>query len=990
MSSDAARLPQPNDRLIFNRVFRTARWNPGRQGPASLLAFGLLGVALAVAGQAVVAKQKAGHLGFVLFALGVAVFAFTARGVPPAPSDLPATEPWSGPDRGWRRWLAIAGMTAALLVGAVATKLIYGDVRSTAGLRLWLTSLGILFLTGFIAGRKGGWPARWGLKSLPERTSRRWLLGATVFAILIAASVARLASLATIPRGLNPDEGDQAVNSIQIIRGVNKQSVFEDGWYQISVMFYWLLAQFMKLVGIGYVQAKEFSAVTSVVAVAAVTWLGLRNFGLRVGLLAGGLAALMGISIQTGRFVTMATPTAMLWAVSVALLLEGARRGKDWAWIGAGLAGGFSIYFYPTGRLWPAIAGAFCVHAFLRASAGLRREIARGAAMTALAALLMMAPFYAVALQRPNMLWLRANETSIFTQNNVLRLPYYRKDWSMARLLLAQTDQALGLFNRWGDYDGFWPTHRAILSFPLSVLMLVGLAWSCLRWSDSRFVALALWFWIGFVGVIITIDTPSLHRMVPAVPVLALFAALVLDNMARRVEILRAERGTRERRLLLWTANGAVALIAAWAMWLEGRFYFVDFAKMDEYSFPRIETEAVRSQGAGSLVLSIGRAFHFSSSGTLHLMAPEISLAGIRSPGSDLPLALPANRDVTFLIYYHQPGYLPYLRELYPEGAARNWTNPSDSNRLVVTTFKLSQKQWSEEQGALLWPRGQSPIRVKTIPSVPPGWNGQPGPMRWTAHFRVEKYWNYAFRLGPGPARLTIDGQPVLSVPAGSGPRTASMALARGLHAIECEAVWNSDARKPQLDWAPLPLSSAPPSWSPLHTEDLSPTAAGPQGLFGTVRIAGRPEQRRVDGALASCCLSSEIQSMEQPFTATWTGTLKAPASGKYSMSLFAQGAATLTIDGDTVIHTEASSEFPTSGEAVMTAGPHAVEVALRVTGGPGGLEWTWTPPGGVQSIVPPSVLSPPSGKILTPVVGPDRLEGDPPRHLPPELYTVQ
>ena len=129
---------------------------------------------------------------------------------------------------------------------------------------------------------------------------------------------------------------------------------------------------------------------------------------------------------------------------------------------------------------------------------------------------------------------------------------------------------------------------------------------------------------------------------------------------------------------------------------------------------------------------------------------------------------------------------------------------------------------------------------------------------------------------------------------------------------------------------------------------------------------------------------------MEQPFTATWIGTLKAPASGKYSMSLFAQGAVTLKIDQETVIATEASSEVPTSGDVVLAAGPHSVEVTLRITGGPGGLEWTWKPPGGVPSIVLPSVLSPPPDKILTPVVGPDRLEGDPPRHTPPDLYTVQ
>jgi hypothetical protein len=135
------------------------------------------------------------------------------------------------------------------------------------------------------------------------------------------------------------------------------------------------------------------------------------------------------------------------------------------------------------------------------------------------------------------------------------------------------------------------------------------------------------------------------------------------------------------------------------------------------------------------------------------------------------------------------------------------------------------------------------------------------------------------------------------------------------------------------------------------------------------VQVAGQPEQRRLDRAISTCCLTREVTSSDQPFTARWTGTLKAGIPGLYSMSLFAQGRSDLKIDQQAVIHTEASSDEPAEGHVTLEAGPHSVELVFRVSQGQGGLEWVWTPPGGVTSVVPPSALSPPPGAAVSPAV---------------------
>ena len=76
--------------------------------------------------------------------------------------------------------------------------------------------------------------------------------------------------------------------------------------------------------------------------------------------------------------------------------------------------------------------------------------------------------------------------------------------------------RSVGVFNQFHDDGGFWPTDRPIMSGLLAVLTLLGLGWVCPRWRDPRYVLLAIWFWVGFSGVIVTVETPNVQRMATA------------------------------------------------------------------------------------------------------------------------------------------------------------------------------------------------------------------------------------------------------------------------------------------------------------------------------------------------------------------------------------------------------------------------------------------------------------------------------------------
>ncbi|HET9495311.1 MAG TPA: glycosyltransferase family 39 protein [Chloroflexia bacterium] len=948
---------------------------------------GVLSLILAGIGELIVQSGSGSPLSLVLYLAAILLFTVSAWPMPPAESDMPSEEvvvalPRSRSTWGW----AVLGLGTALAVGldVAALLMIRQDVRAPLAPWLWLAAMVLIAAVGVALHRWQEWPARWGRGVWPSSVNGRRLAVAALALVMLAAVLARVLWLDKVPLGINADEGDRAAVSIQIIKGANNQSIFEAGWYWISMVYFWLLAQVMNIFGVSFVGARMFGALAGIVAVGMVVWIGVRNFGLRVGLLAGAILSVLAVALQFSRETTEAGPTGMLWAVSAAFFFEASRRGRMWAWAGAGIAGGLSIYFYPTGRLWAIMALAYCVYLLVHGLGGRRWAIFRGAAFAAVAAVVVMAPFLLQAVEHWEIFTLRAQETSIFTRDNPTRLNYYNPEWNVAQLLAAQTVRSVGVFNQFSDGGGFFPistgaTGGSITTGLLAVLTLLGLGWCCLRWRDPRFVLLAGWFWVGFSGVIVTVETPNVQRMAAAVPVVALFSALVLDNLARRIELAASRRegarfSPRTASIAAWALVGVVAL---YMMGVEAHRYFVVYGSAERWPHPTILGQAVNEQGTDTRVFTIGRQFHMVNSGWVRLLAPWTPRGGIQAPGNHLPLAEPADHNIAFLVFPAQEAYLPYLADLYPGGAARRYVHPTE--QLMFTVYRLPREDWAALQGATAEDPSGEQYRVAGLGVPPEGWSAYPSAMRWTAGLTVPQYWNYAVRIGPGPARLAIDGVEVLSVPEGTPVMSTTLSLARGKHAVSYEGTLAAQGRPALFEIAQIPeeIPDQPPRplvWASPGTGMLVAGWDQPHGLYGLVRREGRAEQRTLDPTLATCCLSAQVRADGRAYTATWTGSLDAPATGVYSMTLLSQGAISLKLDGSTVFESDEPSDQPRGFMVELTEGPHPVEIVYTVKEGPGGIEWVWTPPGGTTSIVPPSVLSPPDGAGVGPPLSPGEL----------------
>lgn len=935
---------------------------------------GLVALGLAIAAETQIRQSGTTPLNIALYILAGIVFAASALLLPPGEHDTPATavEPGGASRRMRITTLAIVGIGVAIGLGLAYASYdaLRRNLKAAESPGLWLAAMAILMLACVVVTRPNTWPARWGTEPLPRSFAARALIRYGLLALFIITVAARVLWLDRIPIGINPDEGDRAGRmAVNIVRGLNTQTIFESGWYYISMVYFTVLAAFMKVVGLGFAEARLFHALCGIATAGLVTLIGIRNFGWRVGLLAGAVLSVMGIALQFSRVTTESTVTALCWTASLACFYEAGRRGRLWAWAAAGILGGLSIYFYPSGRLWAVLAAGWCVYLFVRGPH--RGRIALGVVVAAAGALVAVAPYFGNIWNKLGELTLRFDQTSALNLENARRLTYYSPQWSMTQLVLEQIRRSVFVFDAYADGGGLWPHLKPIAQPVLALPILLGLGWGLTRWRDPRAVALTLWFWVGIFGMWTTVETPNVQRMGTAIPSLALIVAVVIDSMVRRIELASqaiTETGAPVARPHRWVK--ALATLGAFAfagviMFAEARFYFVDYAKMDLWRPWNAEADATRAEGSSTLVATLGRSFHMINSGWVQLIALDTPKGGIRAPGSILPLPMDADKGLTLMVFSQEGQYLPYLKDIYPLGTTARVTDTSipNSDRLLFTLFRVSSEAIQARQGALATAPGASPQRAASLGTVPRGWSRFPAQMVWSAGLRVEQYGNYAFRIGPGPARLTINGKEVAAASAGQAESVSVVSLARGDHFVEFEATVAGQDRPALIEWARVEENGSTPKTAPIPARLLDATMTAPRGLFGAVTFAGagNGQQLRFDNALATCCFSDQVRAEGRPYEVRWQGSLVAPSAGTYEISLFAEGAATLKI-GDRVI-----LDLPAEGDTrvasiALEAGPQPIDITYRSPRGSGGIELAWTPPGGARSIIPPSALRPPAG----------------------------
>jgi 4-amino-4-deoxy-L-arabinose transferase-like glycosyltransferase len=867
------------------------------------------------------------------------------------------------------RWLAtwLAGAVSLALYNAARLR---HDIADDAGPALWLLSIALVVVAVAPSTRT---------RVSFDLNRRRRLVWSALAALLAVAVVARVVDLAGVPPNVQADEGDRAGSALQILDGTALPSWFDSGWYYISNVYFRLLAGVFDVFGVGVVQGRAVNAVAGIVLVATVAWIGFRHFNSRVGLVATALAAVSPFGLQFSRTIAESGVGATLAALSAAGFLEGARRGRSWAFAVAGLAGGLGLYTYPAARQWPIGAG-LTVAILLLFGWERRRLVVRGAIIAAVCALVAALPFIVHLRQHPDEVTLRFRQTTVLSAENRTRLGYTRPDMPLAEVLVIQGERSLGMFDRYEDGSDFLPTGKPLFPLPLAALTLLGIFYANVRGlRDPRLAILSLWFWLGLSGVVLTVETPAAQRAAGLVFTLPLFAAVVLDDVARRLASVRAAGDppvrfpARNGRLRL-TVNGILGLVVAGFVAWQLAIYFVDYRHTTEpWSSATNEAHQVASLGRFGPVYSLERSEHRVASGWVRFLARGVRTGRVPDPGAELPVlrldepsenqrdgaqAVPvpgAGEALSFLLY--GAAELPYaglLRSVYGGGTV----SPRADDRVA---FQVPSAAAARTRGVRVRVNGRiAATRVSTFGDVPPRLQ-LPRTIDWSAGVRIANSGRHRFELqAPGPATLRLDSVTIATT---RGRRVAAdVRVPRGLHFLQLTAAVSSRNEHISVrhsgKLAAAPLQPALRSYTAEQT--YAPMAA-PWGLLG--HLSAQPEHSWPDETFVTATLATSFVDTPLPTSGRiiWRGALRAPRAGPYRMAFVSDAEVHVAIDGIMPAH-------PSSFVRLLSRGRHAIEVTMTLTAQrPNFVRWMWVPPrqdgrvdnASAWSIVSPSVLRP-------------------------------
>jgi hypothetical protein len=189
---------------------------------------------------------------------------------------------------------------------------------------------------------------------------------------------------------------------------------------------------------------------------------------------------------------------------------------------------GAGLYLYYASRLVP-----FIVASFLGYAAIARRRLLRthwqGVVILWFTAILIFAPMAVYFLRHPWHFMSRTSHVFVLADQGWVDTPHPRE--SAAATLLRQAGRVLLLFNYGGDMSGQYGYRGPMLDFITSILFVLGLGYSTGHIDRPRHLFLLIWLWATLiVGGILTLPAPFVPRLAGMLPVLSIFASVVIST----------------------------------------------------------------------------------------------------------------------------------------------------------------------------------------------------------------------------------------------------------------------------------------------------------------------------------------------------------------------------------------------------------------------------------------------------------------------------
>ena len=359
----------------------------------------------------------------------------------------------------------------------------------------------------------------------------------------IVAFIIRCVNVTHIPPTLTGDEGSVGLSALDFLNGRNN-NIFSVGWYSFPSLFFYLQSISISLLGRTIAALRLPSALIGGLTVGFTFLIARKMFGKQTAWFSAIFLCAFHFHNHFSRLGLNNIWDGLWFVLVLGIVWAGWQDGKRNTWILAGLALGFSQYFYVTSRLLIFVILTFLVFASLRDRHRLKSFLPQILSML-LVALVVFLPLATFYLRHPDIFMAPFNRVSIWGDwMQVTVASTGLSSWQvLARQLilsfLALFKEPLHFF-----YDPGVPLLR-----PLTAgLFFFGIITLLVRRRDSRFVMLGIWIVTFILTGASSESVPASQRYVAIAPALAICVGFGLSVLLHRLTgiwpgLLRASFG---------------------------------------------------------------------------------------------------------------------------------------------------------------------------------------------------------------------------------------------------------------------------------------------------------------------------------------------------------------------------------------------------------------------------------------------------------------
>jgi len=417
-------------------------------------------------------------------------------------------------------WLGIGLLqTVAIANGlglAIAARAAAGDgpqVISPLATLLWLAGVGLV-----VAGcwtRSGD--------AAPDRWTRAEI--AVVILLTLAALAGRAWGIARMPFVLSGDEGSAGLTAWEFGTGT-RNNLLSIGWFSFPALYFALLSASQALFGRTTEAIRLVSALAGALTVPALYALARQMFSRPAALAAAAWLAAYHVHVFFSRLAYNNIFDPLLLLLAAGGLWQGWQHGRRHAFVIAGLALGFSQFFYTTGRLTPILLGLWTVLLALDRRPD-RRRLA-GLASTGLVAAAVFLPLALLYVEHPDQLLFTASRVSML-------IPGWTSEAAAA---LGTTAPGLVLEQIWvtalgltvAELQGVYYAPGVPMLISLSAVLFIGGLGLCLMRARQPRCSLPLLILAGTILASgLSIQAPNSQRLLYIAPALAVMVVLPFD-----------------------------------------------------------------------------------------------------------------------------------------------------------------------------------------------------------------------------------------------------------------------------------------------------------------------------------------------------------------------------------------------------------------------------------------------------------------------------